>query len=60
MRVGGIEIADYHGNLFINKGDGSARAFYTLAKKYAKLVKEKFDIILDPEVQLINLPPLIL
>lgn len=52
----GIEIAPYHANLFINKGSGTATAFYTLAKKYANLVKEKFGIILVPEVQLINLP----
>lgn len=55
----GIYIADYHANLFINKGSSTAKAFYDLAKKYANLVKEKFGIILVPEVQLINLPPLI-
>ena len=54
-----IYIADYHANLFINKGGGTAQAFYDLAKKYAQLVKEKFDITLEPEVQLINLPPVI-
>lgn len=54
----GIEIAPYHANLFINKGKGSAKAFYDLAKTYAGLVKDKFGIMLEPEVQLINLPPL--
>lgn len=54
----GIEIASYHANLFINKGGGTAKAFYDLAKKYSQLVKEKFDITLEPEVQLINLPSL--
>lgn len=54
----GIEIADYHANLFINNG-GTAKAFYDLAKTYALKVKEKFGINLEPEVQLINLPPLI-
>lgn len=55
----GIEIASYHANLFINKGDGTAKAFYDLAKEYAKKVKQKFGITLEPEVQLINLPPLL-
>ncbi|MBU1031799.1 UDP-N-acetylmuramate dehydrogenase [Patescibacteria group bacterium] len=55
----GIEIASYHANLFINKDNGTAQAFYNLAKQYAQKVKEKFGIILVPEVQLINLPPLI-
>ena len=56
--LGDIEIADYHANLFINKGQGTAKDFYTLAQKYALKVKERFGITLEPEVQLINLPPL--
>lgn len=55
----GIYIADYHANLFINKGGGTAQAFYDLAKKYAQKIKQKFGITLEPEVQLINLPSLI-
>lgn len=54
-----IKISGNHGNTFINLGGGSAKDFYTLAKKYALKVKEKFGITLEPEVQLINLPPLI-
>ena len=54
----GIEIASYHANLFVNKGGGTAQAFYNLAKKYSQKVKEKFGITLEPEVQLINLPAL--
>ncbi|MBI2039731.1 UDP-N-acetylmuramate dehydrogenase [Candidatus Microgenomates bacterium] len=54
----GIEIAPYHANLFINNGGGTAKAFYDLAQKYAQKVKEKFGITLEPEVQLINLPPI--
>lgn len=55
----GIKIAPYHANLFINEGNGTAKAFYDLAKKYIKKVKEKFGVTLEPEVQLISLPPLI-
>lgn len=57
-KLGGIEIADYHANLFINRGDGKASHFYLLAKKYHQKVKDKFGIVLEPEVQLINLLPL--
>lgn len=57
-RLGDIEIASYHANLFINKETGKAVHFYTLAKKWAQKVKERFGITLEPEVQLINLPPL--
>lgn len=56
-RIDGIEIAPYHANLFINKGSGTAKDFYNLAKKYWNLVKQKYEVELEPEVQLINLPP---
>lgn len=50
----GIEIANYHANLFINTGSGTARDFYDLAMKYKDKVKEKFGIELEPEVQLVG------
>jgi UDP-N-acetylmuramate dehydrogenase len=53
-----IKIADYHANLFINEGGGTAQDFYDLAKTYSQKVFEKYGIRLEPEVQLINLPPL--
>ncbi|MBI3485586.1 UDP-N-acetylmuramate dehydrogenase [Candidatus Daviesbacteria bacterium] len=58
QKLGDIEIATYHANLFINKGDGKAADFYELAKTYYQKVKAKFGISLEPEVQLINLPPI--
>lgn len=58
QRQGNIEIAPYHANLFVNLGGGKAQDFYNLARKYAQKVKEKFGITLEPEVQLINLPPI--
>ncbi len=58
QKLDGIEIAPYHANLFMNTEQGTAKAFYDLAKMYAEKVKEKFGITLVPEVQLINLPPI--
>lgn len=58
QRLGDINISPTHANLFINAGEGTAKDFYQLAKTYAEKVKEKFNITLEPEVQLINLPPL--
>lgn len=58
QQLGNIEIAPYHANLIINKGNGTATDFYKLALIYYRKVKEKFGISLEPEVQLINLPPL--
>lgn len=57
-RRGKILIAPYHANLFINEGEGKAEDFYDLAKEYQEKVYAKYGIKLEPEVQLINLPPL--
>lgn len=58
-KQGDILISPYHANLFINQGRGTAEDFYSLAKTYSQKVYEKHRIRLEPEVQLINLPPLI-
>lgn len=50
----GVKIASYHGNLFINQSNGTAKIFYKLAKEYQEKVKEKFRITLEPEVQLVG------
>ncbi|MBI2594035.1 UDP-N-acetylmuramate dehydrogenase [Candidatus Daviesbacteria bacterium] len=56
---GDIKIAPYHANLFINDGTGKAEDFYKLAREYQGKVYEKYGIKLEPEVQLINFPPLV-
>ncbi len=57
-QIGGIKILENHGNTFANINNGTAEDFYNLAKKYYLKVKEQFGVELEPEVQLINLPPL--
>jgi UDP-N-acetylmuramate dehydrogenase len=56
---GDIHIASHHSNLISNEGHGTAKDFWELASEYAHKVKDKFGITLEPEVQLVNLPPLI-
>ena len=51
MRHGGIYIADFHGNLLINDGHGTYRDVIILTTKLKKLVKNKFGITLEEEVQ---------
>ncbi len=58
-KVGGVEVANYHGNLFINSGNGSSADYYQLARDLAQKVKAKYGIILIPEVQLVGLPKII-
>lgn len=51
MKVGDIEIASYHGNLFINKGKGKASDVKKIAEILKKKVFEKFQIQLEEEVR---------
>ena len=53
-KLGDIKIADYHANLFINEGKGTASDFFKLARQYKEKVENKFKIRLEPEVQLIG------
>jgi UDP-N-acetylmuramate dehydrogenase len=54
MKVGKIKVSDNHANLLINTGDGKTDDVIKLAKILQQKVKTKFDITLEPEVQLIN------
>lgn len=51
MEVGGILIADFHGNLFINSGRGKAADVKKLAVILKRQVFEKFGIELEEEVR---------
>ncbi len=53
MRVGGIEIASFHGNLFVNKGRAKAADVRKLANILRKKVRKKFGITLEEEVRYI-------
>ncbi|MDO8570886.1 MAG: UDP-N-acetylmuramate dehydrogenase [Candidatus Daviesbacteria bacterium] len=57
-KIGDIEVSNFHANLIINKGHGKASDVWQLSHNLMQEVKEKFGIILEPEVQFINLPPL--
>lgn len=51
MRVGGIVIAKFHGNLFINNGRGAARDVRALARILKRRVNEQFGITLEEEIR---------
>lgn len=54
QKRGGVEVASWHGNLIINKGEGRASDFIELAKYLQGKVKKRFGIELVPEVRLIG------
>lgn len=54
MRIGDIEVSNLHANFFINKGEAKASDFIRLMEKVALRVKEKFGIVLEPEIRIIG------
>lgn len=50
-QIGGIRVADHHGNLFYNTGKGSASDIRQLSVLLKAEVKEKFGIELEEEIQ---------
>lgn len=51
VKQGDIAIADFHGNLFINEGGGTAKDVKELASILKERVKEKYGIELEEEVR---------
>ena len=51
MKKGYIEIAPFHGNLFINKGRGTAKDVKELAQILKSKVYRKFGILLEEEIR---------
>jgi UDP-N-acetylmuramate dehydrogenase len=51
MRVGGIVVAGFHGNLFINDDKATARDVRSLARILRKRVQQKFGIQLGEEIR---------
>jgi len=50
MKLGGIRIADFHGNLLINANKGTAAEVKKLARILKKRVKKKFGVSLEEEI----------
>jgi UDP-N-acetylmuramate dehydrogenase len=54
MRIGNVEVSTIHANFFINKGGATASDFISLMKRVAQRVKEKFGVILEPEIKIVG------
>ena len=50
MCVGGMKVADHHGNLLINKGNATPKDVNTIATTLKKRVKRTFNINLEEEI----------
>lgn len=55
MRIGAIKVAEHHGNLIYNTGQGKTKDIEKLAKILKNKVKERFGIELEEEIQYLGL-----
>jgi len=53
MRVGDAQISFQHGNFIINRGQAQAKDIIQLMEKVRERVKGKFNILLEPEIEII-------
>lgn len=53
MRVRDAQVSFQHGNFIINRGEARTKDIIQLMEKIRKKVKEKFNILLEPEVEII-------
>lgn len=53
-RLGGIEISSMHANYFVNTGGGTAQEVMTLIRAVRRQVRERFGVLLEPEVRVIT------
>jgi UDP-N-acetylmuramate dehydrogenase len=54
MRIGDVEVSAVHANFFINKGKASAADFIMLIEKVAARVKERSNVVLEPEIRIVG------
>ena len=57
MRIGDIQVADYHANLIYNAGRGTARELCELIGELKSRVREQFGLELEEEVQYVGFSP---
>lgn len=54
LRVGDIEVSMLHANFFVNRGEGRAEDYLALMDMVSAKVKEKFGIMLEPEIRVMG------
>ncbi len=59
MRVGGAQVSEKHANFIMNIGNATASDILELASQVHQKVQEKFNINLEPEVQILPKNPFI-
>ncbi len=57
MRMGDIQVADYHANLIYNAGSGTARDLVAIIAELKERVERRWGIPLEEEVQYVGFAP---
>lgn len=57
MRLGDIQVADYHANLIYNRGSGTARDLAAIIAELKQRVERRWGIPLEEEVQYVGFAP---
>jgi UDP-N-acetylmuramate dehydrogenase len=57
LRIGDIQVADYHANLIYNDGAGTAADLVAAISQLKRRVRERFSFELEEEVQYVGLNP---
>ncbi len=52
--IGGAQVSNKHCGFIVNTGDATASELHTLVKHVQRIVKEKFQVELEPEVKMIG------
>ncbi len=53
MKIGDAQVSLQHANFIINKGNATARDVLRLVQKIKRKVKDRFDISLEPELEIV-------
>jgi UDP-N-acetylmuramate dehydrogenase len=59
MTLGGAQVSEKHANWIMNTGKATASDIINLALKVYKIVKEKYNVELEPEVQIVPENPFV-
>ena len=54
MRIGEVQVSSRHANFLINKGKANAADFIRLMEKVINRVKERFGVLLEPEIKIVG------
>jgi UDP-N-acetylmuramate dehydrogenase len=54
MRSGDVAVSRVHANFFINEGKGTASDYLRLMDMVSEKVKERFNVVLEPEIRVIG------